>query len=572
MKLAAQNMMMPPTTSRTRFASRSFPGDLPWWHWCFCLGLLGSEWAFLQGRFDLGSLWVHWSSTRPHMVPGWIDFLARLHWVPRTVLTAVAATLLLGAPRLLGALRTLASARPACQRSMRWFLGLHLICFVGYWQLTALLFETDFGYSRVAAGWVLVRACLGVSSLLFWIMLCLPVQLWRALLQALWPALAGGVTFAALAALFENISRPLGRCTLAVVQLFLGLVCQEVVCDRGNHLVGTKDFCVQVGAGCCGLEGIGLVWLFLIVFLYLFREYFRFPQVLLLFPLGTTVIWLANSLRITALIAVGTWLSPEVAVKGFHSQAGWVAFLLSACVLGLLAFRLPFFKARPDSAAVSSVTPTTSQDSTPAYLLPLLTILGISMITGAFVANVDWLYPARVLGAVIVLVLYRRSYQGIPWNWSWYAVAAGAGIFTVWLILAPAAQENPAAAELAQHGTAAWPGTWFSIWLVFRVLGAVVTVPIAEELAFRGYLLRRLQSSRIQDIPVARFTWFSFIASSLLFGIVHGCWLAGTVAGLAFAALLYRRRNLAEPILAHAVANALIAAYVLATGSWALWV
>ena len=112
---------------------------------------------------------------------------------------------------------------------------------------------------------------------------------------------------------------------------------------------------------------------------------------------------------------------------------------------------------------------------------------------------------------------------------------------------------------------------WSTAWLVFRVVGSVVTVPLAEELAFRGYLTRRLIAAEFQDVPLGRFTWFSFLVSSVLFGALHGRWLAGILAGMLYAIALYRRGELADAVVAHATTNALIAAYVLTTGSWWLW-
>jgi CAAX prenyl protease-like protein len=108
-------------------------------------------------------------------------------------------------------------------------------------------------------------------------------------------------------------------------------------------------------------------------------------------------------------------------------------------------------------------------------------------------------------------------------------------------------------------------------WLLFRVLGSVLTVPLAEELAFRGYLTRRLIRADFQEVPLGRFTWLSFLISSAVFGALHGRWLAGTLAGMIYALALYRRGRLADAVLAHATTNALIAAYVLTTGTWSLW-
>ena len=115
------------------------------------------------------------------------------------------------------------------------------------------------------------------------------------------------------------------------------------------------------------------------------------------------------------------------------------------------------------------------------------------------------------------------------------------------------------------------PAGLAAVWLLFRVLGSVITVPVAEELAFRGYLLRRLISANFDDLSTPRFTWLSFLVSSVLFGALHGRWLAGTVAGLFYAWAMYRRGRVEDAILAHAITNALIAAAVLILGNWGLW-
>ena len=61
------------------------------------------------------------------------------------------------------------------------------------------------------------------------------------------------------------------------------------------------------------------------------------------------------------------------------------------------------------------------------------------------------------------------------------------------------------------------------------------------------------------------------MVSSVLSGALHGRWLAGTVAGMFSAWARYRRGRVEDPILAHAITNALIAADVLILGNWGLW-
>ena len=54
-----------------------------------------------------------------------------------------------------------------------------------------------------------------------------------------------------------------------------------------------------------------------------------------------------------------------------------------------------------------------------------------------------------------------------------------------------------------REGLARLSAGWATAWLIFRIVGAAVTVPLAEQLAFRGYLLRRLQSADWRELPPA---------------------------------------------------------------------
>src|SRR5262249_13876141 len=153
----------------------------------------------------------------------------------------------------------------------------------------------------------------------------------------------------------------------------------------------------------------------------------------------------------------------------------------------------------------------------------------------------DRLYAVRVLAAAGALWYYRGEHADLRWSWSWAAPAIGAGVFAVWMALETAwspGDSSPIAQGLARLGRG--PA---AAWLSFRVVGSVLVVPLVEELAFRGFLLRRLVAAEFTDVPPGRFTWPSFLISSVLFGILHGRWLAGTLAGLAYALALYRRRE-----------------------------
>jgi len=254
---------------------------------------------------------------------------------------------------------------------------------------------------------------------------------------------------------------------------------------------------------------------------------------------------------------------------GFHSLAGWLGFIAVALGLVAVAHRAPFFAAAKPVVA----GPGRAADLTTAYLAPLMALIATVMVTAAVSTDFDWLYPVRVVvtGAVL-MAFWRGAARRAAWAgcWSWGAVGIGAAAFVLWMGIDWAIAGGPRRTALPP-ALAAGPSLWMGAWIVFRVLGSVITVPMAEELAFRGYLLRRLISAQFDKIAPGTFTWLSFLVSSVLFGALHGRWLAGALAGMLYAWALYRRGRLGDAILAHATTNALLAAYVLGSGDWSPW-
>ncbi len=123
----------------------------------------------------------------------------------------------------------------------------------------------------------------------------------------------------------------------------------------------------------------------------------------------------------------------------------------------------------------------------------------------------------------------------------------------------------------------AWQQEWLTLprhvrvlWVLLRTVGSVLVVPVAEELAFRGYLLRRLVSRDFLSVSPGHFSPWALVVSSVLFGAMHQDWIAGTAAGLLFGIVQVRGKSVAPAILAHVVSNATIAVLV-ALGAWWLW-
>lgn len=496
-----------------------------------------------------------------------LRLLARSGLALRLSVALAAAALLLGGARRIRGLRDRAEAAPPRAATVGFLLA-HLAALAGFVALSAALFgdaPDPHPAARLAPAWLAA----GAATSLLWAFALLPPRTWAALL---WGGrkpllLAGGLGLAALAVASSTTAlwEPLRRATFDAAAGLLALAYPAVVNDPESYVLGTDAFQVRIAPQCSGFEGIGLIWAFLAAYLALQRKALRFPQALLLLPAGTLAMWSANVLRIAALVAIGASGHPAVALGGFHSQSGWLLFNTVALGLVVLTHRRGLFRKadRPRPEAAPEANPTAP------YLVPLLALVATSMLTGLLSSGSgDLLYPARVVTVAAALAYYRRSYQSCMWRASWPAVLIGAAVFALWIALEPHAATSRTSPPPA---VAALPAPLFAAWVAFRVVGSVLTVPIAEELAFRGYLTRRLIDADFEAVPPGRFSWPAFLISSLLFGALHGRWLAGALAGMAYALAWYRRGSMGDAVVAHAVTNALIAVAVLATRSWNLW-
>jgi exosortase E/protease (VPEID-CTERM system) len=395
-----------------------------------------------------------------------------------------------------------------------------------------------------------------------------PVSFWRGLLTRAPAEIALAGVSACCVLLAAELSkeswRALSAATLALSHWLLGLYETNVVLDMDRQLLGVGDFHVLILKECSGYEGAGLVTAFLALYVLIFRRELRFPNAFVLFPAAVAAVWMLNAVRIAALVSVGAHLSPAVAVDGFHSQAGWIAFLLVAAGTMAVSRRTRFFSAALHRRGRPAARP--DQQLMLALLGPFMALMATSIVAAAFAPHDRWLYGLKVLGVGAALWWFRGWYADLAGRVSALSVAVGVGVGLLWIATDPAAQ---AAAPLGPW-LAALPASLAAAWLALRAFGSIVLVPVAEELAFRGYLHRALIDRHFERVAPGRFTWLALVGSSLLFGLMHQRWLAAALAGAVFALLMYRTNRLSDPIAAHVAANATIVAWALAAGRWSL--
>lgn len=450
---------------------------------------------------------------------------------------------------------------PAPRPVLNGWLAIHLAVAIGLYMGLSNLSKTVLSVSQ-ATGFALAFLSLG-ALLASWGACLLSPRDWIGLLRENFFPLVALVVYSALsvqalAAAGRVWAGAMVDKTFQSVEWVLSFGFDQIFSDPAEKLIGAEDFQIRVAHACAGFEGIGLISSFLLLYLALRREELRFPLALCILPLGMFLSWCFNVLRIAVLVWIGVKVSPELAVGVFHARGGWITFIVLAigfvCVLELTGL---FRKAKSDGSEFPSLP----------YLLPQFVQLALTLLFSALLEGLDLAYPLRlaIVGIVAIhclLILPER----VP-HWSEPSLGAcGIGIL-VYLIWIPLAGGEPVEDPRAQL-----TAVWAELWLLSRLVGSVLIVPLIEELAFRGYLLRRLQSRWFLDIPVGQVTAVSVIVSSLAFGFLHQAWFAGTLAGLAYAYATTLRGSLADAVVAHALTNLCIAVHVVAANRWDLWI
>lgn len=214
-----------------------------------------------------------------------------------------------------------------------------------------------------------------------------------------------------------------------------------------------------------------------------------------------------------------------------------------------------------------------------ARIYPFIGFILLLACEPLLISGLTWLglstqpsYLLRTLAAVAFLLYYRRDYiellvaptfqQGV------IAILSGLLVFALWILPYPEWMGGYVSGE---HRAMPMGNTMDIFWLVCRWSGSALVVPVIEELFWRAYLMRRLEQPEFMSVSPAHVGTYAVVVSSILFAIEHQLWFAGLLAGLVYAWLYHRFQVLWVPVLAHMVTNAVLGAWVVASGQWQYW-
>jgi len=203
------------------------------------------------------------------------------------------------------------------------------------------------------------------------------------------------------------------------------------------------------------------------------------------------------------------------------------------------------------------------------YVIPFVLFVVLTEVQRLVPGGAVWIYPTKAVLVVLALVALRRWL--VPEGGASLPAAVGTGLVVLVLWILPEGLYPRLGAVAPFDPFQALPRGQAYLWIAVRLIGAAVIVPIVEEFFWRGFLIRWLVRADFRGVALGTFTWYSFLATSVLFAVEHDRWLVGLMAGVAYNLLYYRTRSLKACIVSHAVTNLGLGVYVLATAQWRFW-
>lgn len=222
-----------------------------------------------------------------------------------------------------------------------------------------------------------------------------------------------------------------------------------------------------------------------------------------------------------------------------------------------------------------------------AYIAPFMSFLVLMAVgNGLFPgkAGVPWSYALRTFGALAVALAFWRYWPPLGKAYLPSALIFGLLTAAMWVGVHkwfaaqgwyPATQILGRDAAPADHYDCfAELGTGWALWLflIVRLGGASIVVPIVEEIFWRGWVLRVLVDYwKWERIPLGTFTLRSFIFCSLASALEHPMWEVGILCWAVWNLLFYWKKSLLFMMVMHGITNFALYAYVVYARDWVFW-
>jgi len=208
------------------------------------------------------------------------------------------------------------------------------------------------------------------------------------------------------------------------------------------------------------------------------------------------------------------------------------------------------------------------------FVAPFALFMGLLYLRQNFPQHSWWLYGVCSLAVFALLFWLRPRYRGQDSASPRILQSAllGLGAIVLWIALDPWMPRTGERDNTFPFATAFELGFVPGILsIVFRIFGAVLVVPIVEELFWRGFLMRTIIKPEFEEVPLGTFQPLSFYITTVAFVMVHVEFGSATLFALIAGWWFCKTKSLRAVIILHAAANLGLAIYVLLTKNWFLW-
>jgi uncharacterized protein len=167
-----------------------------------------------------------------------------------------------------------------------------------------------------------------------------------------------------------------------------------------------------------------------------------------------------------------------------------------------------------------------------------------------------WIFPLQTIVCGWLVWRFWRAYDFRPPKRLAIGISIGLVVFAIWIAPQTWLGAAPRTIGFNPDLLAAQPALYWST-VVLRFLRLVVVVPLAEEIFWRGFLLRYLVKEQFDQVPFGTFSWLSFSVVTAAFCLSHSTpdWPAAAITGALYNWIAYRTKSLSTCVIAHAVTN-----------------
>lgn len=192
-------------------------------------------------------------------------------------------------------------------------------------------------------------------------------------------------------------------------------------------------------------------------------------------------------------------------------------------------------------------------------------------------------YTLKIASTVVAMLLVLPGYLVFPFRINGIAIAVGVIGVVVWVGLCKLNLEQRLLVPLGLGSLIEMgerPGfnplqeladnpRWAYTFLAIRLFGLAIVIPIIEEFFLRVFLVRFVMHVDWFQIPFGKVDRLGLITSIAFPILMHPAELFAAAAWFGMITwLMLRTRNIWDCVVAHAVTNGLLGAYVITTGDW----